>query len=526
MRHFGDPAYMPEGLYAWNLGHPNQLFHMVAWLLSYAVPTSWAVRIVVAVTQVLIFVGGARLAKHLGRSPWGALLLAPLALGFTYYWGLVANLVGYAAFLLALPKIDISTKQATLRSAAAICVILVVLFFAHEAIFMVATGVIVLFALCHPLSWKKTTLRLLPAAFATALAVGHQIYALRFFTKGQINAMTMFLPFASKLRSFPNVLFGSHDLPAQIILLGLSLATMTALVVVRLQAWRAGRTARAEGSSMPPVAPTLSTFMRVQGVLHRHRFAAVGVCLLACYFVFPYNWRGATLIHERFLGPAWAIFAIISAPSSSPPRIARLLAAVVPVGMMLLSWPQFVDADQTYRHLDNIIAHVPKGRAVALVVLDRVLYRTRVYSASAGPARVVATRGGRAGLSLTISPISPVQIRPEYRWDEYDVRTFLGGSRAMKPTHDLNRFEWVIAQSRDPAVRHLLVEAFKPDASFVAESGEWVLFHSNHKIVPLLSPDDPAPKEMETIFERVAYLAQRELNAEKAREITAPEDSK
>ena len=37
MRHFGDASRYPPGLLAWNLGHPNQLFHLLAWPLSYVV---------------------------------------------------------------------------------------------------------------------------------------------------------------------------------------------------------------------------------------------------------------------------------------------------------------------------------------------------------------------------------------------------------------------------------------------------------------------------------------------------------
>ena len=106
LRHFGDESYFPRGLYTLNPGHPNQLFHAAAWLFSLVVPTGLACRLVIALAQVAIMWTAARFADHLGRSRWGALLVAPLALGFTYYWGLVANLVGYGLLLYTLPILD------------------------------------------------------------------------------------------------------------------------------------------------------------------------------------------------------------------------------------------------------------------------------------------------------------------------------------------------------------------------------------------------------------------------------------
>jgi len=40
LRHFGDPAWSPPGLYRLNLGQPNQAFHLVAWALSLVAPTA------------------------------------------------------------------------------------------------------------------------------------------------------------------------------------------------------------------------------------------------------------------------------------------------------------------------------------------------------------------------------------------------------------------------------------------------------------------------------------------------------
>jgi len=504
LRHWGDASYFPPELYRLNLGHGNQLFHMVAWVLSYVFDTRWAVKLVVAATQILIFLTGARFADHVGRSRWSALLLAPLALGFTYYWGLVANLLGFAAFLGALPILDRAGESPTTRRMAGVCALLVVLFLAHESIFVAAVGFAGMLAVGHPFDRRKTALRFVPIAFAPVFLTLYYFWSLRFFTRGQVKPPMQFTPFWSKIALLPNVLFGSHDVEARLMLLGLSLTAIAAFVVGRFRSREPGPAPRA----VPEGASGLRRLAaKGSALLLHYRFEATGLAFLLGYVAMPFQWNGATMVYERFVGPAWAVFVIAAAPRTEAPRIAKLASAVLPVGILLLSWPQFADADRTGRNLDLVIAQIPKNSAVAPLSVDRAIFKTRVYSASVGPARAVAERGGRNGLSLTISPLSPVQLRPEYRWDEYDVRTLLYGSRAMKPAHDLTRFGYVIAQSREAEVRDIIVEAMRPDAELVAEQGEWLLFKSRHALVPLMSGDSEPDPSMETILDRVRYLA-------------------
>ncbi len=481
LRHWGDTEYFPDGLYRLNFGHPNQLFHLASALLSFAVGTTWGCKLVIAITQVLILVTGARLADYMGRSRWAALLLAPLALGFTFYWGLVANLLGFATFFAALPLIDRAAKEPNSRSLAKVLGMFVLLFLAHESVFVTAIGFAGLLAIAYPLERRLTPLRLVPVVFGVAVVGGHLVYQARFFPPNKVEHATFYAPLWDKLRQLPADLFGSHDVEARGMLFGLAATAVVALLVARVR------------SREPLPARTGGIVSRIQSLLFHYRFEATAAVFVVAYAAAPLVWNTATLIHARFLGPAWALIALTAGPKGDSPRITKLCAVVVPLGILLLAWPQFVDSHTSYTNLDRIIARIPKGSSVAMAAIDKPQARTRVYSASVGAARTVADRGGRFSLSLTPSPISPVQILPEYRWNELDRRLLLSSSTSIMPSFDLDRFGWVIAQSRDPATRSLIVIAFKPDAELVAIEGEWILLRSTHPQAPLKSPDTPPP---------------------------------
>lgn len=499
LQHYGDERYFPRDLYVLNLGHSNQLFHLLAWPIACLVGSIWASKIVIAATQVLLFVGGARLADHLGRSRWSTLLLAPLALGFTYYWGLIPNLTGLTAFMFALPILDRGAVTPTLRRALLSCAVLLILFYAHYSTFVVGAGFAAMLAIAHPFERRETVLRGVPVAFAPAFLVAYHFWSLKFFTGAQLRPPMRFSPLLEKLTSVPNVLFGSHDLPMRLALFALAVGALASFTVARR---REGRATTAGSASVPE-----SGLRRLRSLLLGYRYEATAVGFLTAYLAMPSWWNGTTMVYERFLGPAWSLAVICAAPRGDPPRIAKLLAAVVPIGILLLAWPQFVDAHRTFTDLDAMIAKIPKNRSTTLVSLDRGVFRTRVYSASAGPARAIADRGGRIGISLMFTPRSAVQVRPEYRWDEYELRTILNGSRALYPSHDLKRFEYVIAESREPEVRALLVRALVPDAELVAAQGEWMLFRSTWEQAPLTSAEPRPPKGIETVLDRVRFLA-------------------
>lgn len=511
LRHFSDESYYPRGLYTLNLGHHNQLFHLVSALLSFLVGTRWAVKIVIAAAQLLMFHAGARLADHLGRSRWSVLLLAPLALGFTYFWGLVANILGHVAFLYALPALDRAAQKPSLRSALVASAAFVGLSLAHGSVYVIGVFAYALFAVVYPLEPKKTALRATPLAFAAVFSAIHVIIEQRHFAAGQIVHDAVFFTAYERVYSFANVIFGSHELFAQLLLLALSVIAVVGLAAGRYRESRLPPVAAAERPSAPDEAFGAGKLARWRETAHRYRFEIVAATLFLGYWVMPFNWRGATLLHERFLGPAWGLIVLCVAGRREAHKLVRVAVAVVPAAILLVSWPQFLDSDGMHRDLDSLLAEVPMKSAIALCGVDSKVDKIRIYAPSPGPARALAVRGGRIGNSILQSPISPVQVDTPYRWDEFDVRIYSSGGCSFEPSHDLDRFGYIIMMTPDPRMQYVVKLAFAPDATFVTSRGNWMLFRSTHQVAPLLSADVPSPPNVPNVLDRIELVIRREV---------------
>lgn len=484
LRYRNDPARFPPGLYELNLGHPNQLLHVVAWGLSYVMPTDWALKLTIAATVVAITLGAARLAKHLGASPWLAVVVAPIALGWTFYWGLGTNLVGLAALLFMLPVLDQVAHEPTWRRAALGAGAMVLLYFAHEAMMVISCVAVVIFALTQPLTWR-TPLRLSPAAVASVLFVAQIWYQERLKSPALAAVPTSDLPLKRKLVDIPATLVGGHDSYAQYLLCGLFLVTMLVF------AWLARRERRRTAQ----VFPDFARLVRVRRLAYALRFELFGVAAMGMYFAMPFTANGATMVYQRFLAPAYAVLAIALGRhgARAVPRIAKVFASVAPVSMLLVAWPQFADADRAYRELDRMLPQIAMGSAVAPIEVATST-EGRMFSAAAGGTRVVAIRGGRTMYSMTDSTISPVRVARGYEWNEPLTRT-LYDSHQLRPAHDLKRFRYVLAHVPGGLVSEGVIRALAPEARVVDRSGEWILFESKLELVPLKSPDVPLPQD-------------------------------
>ena len=476
LRHFDDTAMFPPGLYARNFGQPNQLFHLLALALSYVFATDTACKIVVAATVVAIPVCAARFASHIGANRLAAVVVAPVALGWMFSWGLVANLIGLAMFLALLPALDRLAASPTPRAALLAIGGALVMHLAHEAMMVIYAGAAFWLACCHPFAPKKTLLRLSP--FVAAVTLNFWLLAsTRSHMSPTLKAIpTMWVPISAKLMYLPAVVIPSHDRVVQLAFFGLCALAVVVFFVLRH---------RERTEPMP---------RKIMPFVLRYRFELFAAACFGAYLAFPLTLNGATLVYQRFLPPAFVLLVIVAAPRSlaaRSARVMRLLVPALPVAALLIAWPSFTESHEAYKDLDQILAQMDKGAAVAVV--DLASSETRSFSLGPAPARYLAVGGGRLHYAFTDSPIAPAMLRPEYQWNEPLVRISKSGW-AFRPNHDFKHFRYVIVRSVDPQLLVLAAYAMKPEARVISNAGEWLLLESNLEVVSLLSQDDPLPQ--------------------------------
>ncbi len=473
LRHWGDAVFAPPTLYRVNIGQANELFSFLVFALSFAMPIGWASKLAVASLLFALPLATAHFADHLRSSRWTTLLVAPVGLGFLFFWGLVQNILGLVVLLWLLPSIDRFTIRPSRRGAAAMCGAIVLLHFAHQAMQLAACAAIVACSIGTNLR-EKPLLRAAPIGFCLALAFAANRLAWRM--SGPVPAHTqafLFHEFGHKLTVIPGVLFGGYEPTIRDLLM------LLALIAVGLVA-SAPRTHAASGSGL-------------RSRVHAWRFEILVIFLAAVYFSAPAGVHSTALVYHRFLPPAWAVLAVCAGARRSIVRpLTRVACATVPLATLLVAWPAFAESDRAYTDLEPLIDQVEIGSSVvALNLGPQSLHR--LWDPSVAQGHIVAIRGGRSLNDYTWSPNSPVMQRAERQWPsavaELTIRPYL-----FRPAWHFTRFRYLLVWTSKPDLAAMVTLAFASDARLVGQRGDWYLFESTLKQVPIDAPDAPVPR--------------------------------
>jgi hypothetical protein len=524
LRHWGDSSFAPPSVYRLNIGYSNQLFYFPIALLGYVCDIGLASRIVVALTLLLLPVSAAKLADYLGVTRWTTALVAPLGLGWMFFWGLLANLIGLEIFFAFLPALDRFVGKPTFRGFLGACGCIALLHLAHDLVALTAAGTLVLFTLVSWKDWRANALRLAPAA----LAVGASVVG-RTLTQDAASSYHTSLPafyyypLAHKLVTLPGALFAGYEWWVRDLIFALS---ATPAVLFAFERWRhrsgetfARRNASGRGASTRAWA-------------YANRFELLAAALMVGYFAAPTNMRSTTLIYHRFAAPAWVLFVVTAAtrtgaeqhggaPSALDPpwALPRLLAAVVPFVQLLPSWPAFFDSDRVYRELDDVIHHMSPNSSYIVLELGPTA-KNLLYQPLTGGGHVVAELGGRAFFDYTTSPQAPVTQRVDQQWLE-EFGRIDGHSYRFMPSHDFHRFRYAILHTTDERLAIVATAAMGPYAEFVYQNGEWAVLESKLPILPLDAPDEALP----TPHPKTLHRLMTDLRNELLKELPAADEA-
>ncbi len=514
LRHFADTSMFPPGLYERNLGHPNQLFHLIGWALSYVVSTRWAVKLIVAATVIAIPVSAGRLARHFGASPLAALMVAPMTLGWLFGWGLVTNLLGLAVLLAVLPGLDRFARVPTGKGAALSVLTVVLLYQAHGAMMSIYAGAAIGLALLRPWSRKETGLRLVPFVAGVVITLAEAVWVARYETPAVRAMPRLWHSLWHKLQHTLYILLPATEVAVQVAVF--SLCTLVIVLFFWLRTRERRTQARAEpgqeSHSKGPRAWALS-----------HRWELFVVACFAAYLTFPLTLSGTTLVYQRWFPPAFCVLVVIAAPRDlwvREARVALFAVMMLPLATLLVAWPSFVDSNRQFLALERILPYIEPGSAVAGVDLSPP-DPSRTYTLGAASGRILATRGGRLAYCFTDSPISPVVIPRRYQWSDSLMRLAFD-SGALRPAHDLRRYRYVLLRVNEPSLQQLAIYALSPEAEYVTTSGEWILFRSRGPTLPLTSREGrimgPPPEDLR---DRIAAMVQ---SLKDAQNVQTPEN--
>jgi hypothetical protein len=484
LRHRSDPSWAPPGLYYVVAPQANQLFSWLAYALSFIVPTDSACKLVVAASVFAATPAAARLLARLHRSPWLALLIGPVACGWMFRWGLVANLTGFVVLLLAVPSLERLALRPSGRALAPCLVATAVLFFAHESsaiLFAIMAGV---FAIVRGRSLVGVALRMGPALAVLALVLVQWRVSAGLASTHMDSIGTYYgADPMDRIAILPGAVFGGLG-PMRLGIVG-------AVWVLALVASAIGKgRGRAD---------------RVRVACWQGRYFVLAALFFLLYLTFPMAIGGTTLLAHRFLpGTCACLVVACAARARSWPVV--LFAMAAPIAMLVAEGQDFAKTDRSYRALDRLIALVPRNAAVAQLDLTP---RTpgHVAPVPGAASRVQAERGGRMLFAMTDMPPNPVYVPTALQWREPTQR-LARAPYAFVPELDLTRFGYVLAYDESPAMRPLVAQALAPEAEILASEGSWSLFRSRLPTEPLTSPDERVPGPVaETLAYRIDHLA-------------------
>ncbi|MEZ4393149.1 MAG: hypothetical protein R3A48_18840, partial [Polyangiales bacterium] len=457
LRGLGDPQRFPSPPYEYALFSANQLFFYASWLLALALPVDLAARVAFAAVIASLPLLTARAAAHTGRSPLLGVLVAPLALGFAYRWGLCAYLLGVCVFLGALPSLGALARAPDGGSALRASGWAAVLALAHgsSSIFLITlTGVTLLE---RGRAWRDRALIAAPAVAGVAVfALGWALFQSR--VRGDTSSPN---GYGIALSARPELFLWSLYGP----LAGWARAAIPALFALSLALVARG----AEGS------------------LHR-RYALTAALFVAQFFMWPNELGGAGLLFHRFALPA-ALLLALSLPSASPRSWARSAALLAgPLAMVAALWPLTRIVDRAWRDLDPVIARIEPGSAVASLDLAEIPWAMHVFGGAA--ARAVALRGGVTNNDFSHLPQYPARTVPSRVWARARLR--LMQPERFIPALDFQRFRYVIVRTTRRHDLAALTRAMAPEGRLALRSGRWSLYESQLPRAPLAAPE-PAP---------------------------------
>lgn len=171
LRNLHDPGFPFAGLFWVNWFTPYLFGYVLVYGLTPLFGIVTACKIVVALSVAALPVATAVLMRETGADCYWALLTLPAMYGFSYNWGFLNFLVATPIGLLFLAFFMRHIRKPTVRSAAGVALLSIVLFFSHALIYLFFGFIACVYALLETGSLRKAVVTVSPIAAALPLTV-------------------------------------------------------------------------------------------------------------------------------------------------------------------------------------------------------------------------------------------------------------------------------------------------------------------------------------------------------------------
>ena len=460
----------PPGLLELQLGHPNQLFFLIAAGLAFIVPLTWALKLTVAASSVIFILGAARLCRHLRCDVWSLSLVVPISLGFSYYFGLQACQLSTGFLLAGLVDLDRFIKRPSTRSLFGALLWLPALHLAHQQALVIYSGASALFALGYLPSIRAVVVRAVPfLGGLSSVLLQLLIQKQQLQDTAIVSADPIFLPIKERLSGIFMALFGAH---MRVTSIGFGIVFAVAilvLIVLRI---------REERFRWPGVLAALRDW----------RFQLLALCNMLFYFFAPNSFNTANYIAERFLPWAVLIGIISLGPRTAPiPRVIRACLFLVPLAYGVSMVPALREVEAQAQHLEKLIPFIEPGSSIALLDAD-IAEPNMMFTTLYGDSIVAARLGGRPLHSFAYTTISVVRFQRQALWQDSLKRMMIPKTFNFRPAIDFTAFRYVILKSQSVAKNQLFSRLLMPEGRFVASTGYWTLLESTLPVRPVTAP--------------------------------------
>jgi hypothetical protein len=440
---FRDPSYRFQDYFTLTLGRTQYLtVYLLAALLAKVTGPIFATKAVLSLALLATPLALLRLVRALKRNPALAFFGLPFVFNVHVAYGFLNFVAAIPLLLLGLAIAVEQHHQPTRQGAVALSTVLIFCFLTHVVPFGLLVVASVMLTRWDKSSIVRQVIVLLPAVFVMGLwliasPAGRVVSTLgRSSDVGQANLAH--LPFDAALRMLPDwvIHISTGENEPLVLIIWLMMVLILLVLGVAIPSVRVDHDAKSSCQARLVVS------------------LLVPISMLA-YFTLPNGYAFIWPICQRFPVLALLLSVFLLAPA---PKWALRIGATVSFVLAVVTAGERrelfrASSARGYSGFDEVVAQIPMGRKVAVLVFERQLEGLQLAPLIHAAGWVQAERGGVVMFSFAEFPSSPFAYRADRRPPPVAPRWEWGPDRVV-PDRDLSWYDYCLVQGWSGNLEH------------------------------------------------------------------------